>query len=138
MARPRYAHLFSPTPWRWVAALPEIGRRVLFAGISSPERLVRRRQMFTNILAGVAAFNALLHLAANAAYELEGLLPVHIYNAVMVVFSLANHRCTGWVIQLLQWFCLPESPSATASCCGHLAPPATFMSISRLPVSVCF
>ncbi|NND49205.1 MAG: adenylate/guanylate cyclase domain-containing protein [Rhizobiales bacterium] len=92
MARPRYAHLFSPTPWRWVAALPEIGRRVLFAGISSPERLVRRRQMFTNILAGVAAFNALFHLAANAAYELEGLLPVHIYNAVMMVFCLVNHR----------------------------------------------
>ena len=92
MARGKNTHLLSPTPWRWVANLPQFGRRVLFAGISSADRLVRRRQMFTNILAGVAGLNALFHLIANAAHDLEGLIPVHIYNAAMVAFCFANHR----------------------------------------------
>ncbi len=66
--------------------------RLVHAGISTVDPQVRRRQVLANIFAGIAALNASIHLVANSLHDLAGLMPVHVYNAAMVVFLLLNHR----------------------------------------------
>ena len=73
----------------WLTSLAE---RFLFAGITSTDRLVRRRQLFTNIAAYVLALNILVHFTFNAIYDFEGLLVVNVYNVLIFLFCALNHR----------------------------------------------
>ena len=72
--------------------LPGIARSILLAGIHSQNRQVRRRQMFTNLVAYVGAIITALHFATNAAHDFSGLAIVNAYNALMIVFFLLIHR----------------------------------------------
>lgn len=66
--------------------------RALFAGITSTDRLVRRRQLFTNIAAYVMAAAALAHFVVIAIHNFDGLLIVNVYNALIFLFCIQNHR----------------------------------------------
>lgn len=65
---------------------------VLFAGIHSTDRLVRRRQLFTNIAAYVVAATALAHFIVIAIHNFSGLLIVNAYNVLIFFFCILNHR----------------------------------------------
>lgn len=73
----------------WLTSLAE---RFLFAGITATDRLVRRRQLFTNIAAYVLALNIFVHFTFNAIYDFEGLLVVNAYNVLIFLFCALNHR----------------------------------------------
>lgn len=73
----------------WLASWVE---RVLFAGITSTDRLVRRRQLFTNIAAYAVASTALIHFIVNAIHNFDGLLILNVYNVLMIIFCVLNHR----------------------------------------------
>lgn len=76
---------------RWTR-LPAVVDAVLHAGIEAGDPLVRRRQFFTNIVAYVAALNALAHFVTNAAHDFTGLLVVNVYNVAIFAFCVLNHR----------------------------------------------
>lgn len=93
MPRPTRQTLFSAVLHRPAfARAPEWIGRVLYAGITSPDRLVRRRQVFTNIVAYVTAINVVVHVVTNAVYGVEGQFVLNIYNAAMLAFCILNHR----------------------------------------------
>ncbi|MGZ9089786.1 MAG: adenylate/guanylate cyclase domain-containing protein [Rhodoplanes sp.] len=73
----------------WLASAAE---RLLFAGITSTDRLVRRRQLFTNIAAYGLALTAAVHFVSIAAHNFQGLLVVNAYNLLVFVFCALNHR----------------------------------------------
>jgi adenylate cyclase len=73
----------------WIASAAE---RLLFAGITSTDRLVRRRQLFTNIAAYAVALTAAVHFVSIAAHSFQGLLIVNAYNILVFVFCALNHR----------------------------------------------
>ena len=73
----------------WLAAWAE---HLLFAGITSTDRLVRRRQLFTNIAAYAVAFTALVHFIVNAIHNFDGLIILNVYNVLMIFFCVLNHR----------------------------------------------
>lgn len=73
----------------WLAMAAE---RLLFAGITSTDRLVRRRQLFTNIAAYGLACMASVHFVSIAAHNFHGLLVVNAYNALVFAFCVLNHR----------------------------------------------
>ena len=73
----------------WLAAWAE---HLLFAGITSTDRLVRRRQLFTNIAAYAVAFTALVHFIVNAIHNFDGLIILNVYNVLMILFCVLNHR----------------------------------------------
>ncbi len=66
--------------------------RVLFAGIESTDRLVRRRQLFTNIAAYGVAAAACAHFIVVGIHDFEGLLIVNAYNVLIFFFAILNHR----------------------------------------------
>lgn len=66
--------------------------RILFAGIHSTDRLVRRRQLFTNIAAYVMAATALAHFIGIAIHDFKGYLIVHAYHVLIFFFCVLNHR----------------------------------------------
>jgi adenylate cyclase len=68
--------------------LPAWLERLLSVGIVSTDPGTVRRQRCVNVGAFVFSANAGSHLIFNAIYDFQGLLPVHFYNAVMVVLPL--------------------------------------------------
>ncbi len=80
-------NLVQPEPKRGLA-LPAWLERVLSAGIVSTDPDIVRRQRCVNVGAYAIAANAGSHLVFNAFYDFWGLLPVHIYNAIMLVAPL--------------------------------------------------
>ena len=77
-----------PQPNGWLASVAD---RFLFAGITSTDRLVRRRQVFTNIAAYALALTAAVHFVSVAVHDFWGLLVVNVYNVLIVVFCALNH-----------------------------------------------
>lgn len=61
---------------------------LLSAGIVSTDRDVVRRQRCVNVAVFATAANSASHLVFNAFYDFQGLLPLHIYNAAMMVVPL--------------------------------------------------
>jgi adenylate cyclase len=72
--------------------LPAWLERLLSLGIVSTDPDVVRRQRCVNVGAFVTSANAGSHLIFNAFYDFYGLLPLHIYNAIMVVLPLLIPR----------------------------------------------
>src|SRR5262245_40799891 len=72
--------------------LPRWLERLLSLGIVSTDPDVVRRQRCVNVAAFVIAGNAASHLVFNAFYDFHGLLPIHLYNAVMAVVPLLIPR----------------------------------------------
>ncbi len=84
---------------RLVRQLPKLGmklppwfERLLSAGIVSTDRDVVRRQRCVNVAAFAASADAASHLIFNMVYDFQGLLPLHLYNAAMVVLPLQIPR----------------------------------------------
>lgn len=65
---------------------------MLSFGIVSTDRDVVRRQRCVNVAAFAASANAASHLIFNMVYDFQGLLPLHLYNAAMVVLPLQIPR----------------------------------------------
>jgi adenylate cyclase len=72
--------------------LPGWLERVMSVGIVATDPDIVRRQRCVNVGAFVTSANALSHLIFNLFYDFYGLLPVHIYNAMMVVAPLLIPR----------------------------------------------
>jgi len=72
--------------------LPIWFERLLMTGITSTDPDIVRRQRCVNVASFVAAGNSLWHLIFNAVYDFDGYIPVHIYNAVMLVVFLLIPR----------------------------------------------
>ncbi len=84
-------HRPPPPPSR----LPGWAQALLRYGIVSADPDVRRRQAFANAACYIVAANALSHLVINAAHDLAGLMPLHLYNIGVMVLALmlpALHR----------------------------------------------
>lgn len=69
--------------------LLDIGYKILNAGIVSSDEAVRRRHRFTNVVLYVTAFNAFHHMVLNGLHDFWALLPVNIYNLLMIIGSLS-------------------------------------------------
>jgi adenylate cyclase len=69
-------------------ALPAWLERLLSIGIVSTDAATVRRQRCVNVGALAMSANAGSHLIFNAVYDFQGLLPIHIYNAIMVAAPL--------------------------------------------------
>lgn len=89
---PKRAFLLRGSLQRRKVRLASSIERVLFAGIRSTDRLVRRRQLFTNIAAYVMAGTALAHFIVIAIHNFEGYLIVNAYNVLIFFFCILNHR----------------------------------------------
>jgi adenylate cyclase len=72
--------------------LPPWFERLLSFGIVSSDRDVVRRQRCVNVAAFAASADAASHLIFNMVYDFQGLLPLHLYNAAMVVLPLQIPR----------------------------------------------
>ncbi|HSM43036.1 MAG TPA: adenylate/guanylate cyclase domain-containing protein [Afifellaceae bacterium] len=92
MAIPARDEIFRAIMRRPARSLPAMARSILQAGIRSQNRLIRRRQTFTNLVAYVGALITALHLVTNAAHDFSGLSVVNAYNVLMIAFFLLNHR----------------------------------------------
>jgi adenylate cyclase len=75
-----------------VGVLPTWLERLMSVGIVSTDPDIVRRQRCVNVGAFVTSANAASHLIFNAFYDFQGLLPVHIYNAVIIVLPLLIPR----------------------------------------------
>ncbi|MBN8937971.1 MAG: hypothetical protein J0H01_00705 [Rhizobiales bacterium] len=85
------AELF-PKPGRRAIALPAWVERAISIGIVSPDGEVARRQRLTNVATFAAMANAGSHLISNALHDLDGMMVIHLYNALMVLAELFIHR----------------------------------------------
>src|SRR5262245_62017349 len=72
--------------------LPAWLERVLSLGIVATDPDVVRRQRCVHVGAYVTSANAASHLFFNAIYDFWGLLPLHIYNVIMVMLPLLIPR----------------------------------------------
>jgi adenylate cyclase len=72
--------------------LPSWLERLIAAGIVTTDPEVARRQRLCNVAAFATAADALIHLASNALYSLDGLLVIHVYNVIMAALALATTR----------------------------------------------
>ena len=70
---------------RWLASLTRIG-------IVTDDPGIARRQSFANVAAFVVAGNALSHLVMNATHNFWELMPLHIYNAIIIAIALSLHQ----------------------------------------------
>jgi adenylate cyclase len=95
------SNLLQPKMKRHVLVRQELQRgfnlppwldRLLASGIVSSDPDVVRRQRLVNVGVLAVAGNAASHLIFNAAYDFQGLLPIHLYNAVMMVAPLLLMR----------------------------------------------
>jgi len=68
--------------------LPGWVERATSIGIISHDPQVVRRQRVTNVAAFATVGNTISHLIINSIHNFEGLLVIHIYNAVMMVAAL--------------------------------------------------
>jgi adenylate cyclase len=74
----------------WI--LPSWIERVLSVGIASNDPDIVRRQRCVNVIAFAAAADTLSHLVMNSLYNFTGLLPVNIYNVLMLALLLLVPR----------------------------------------------
>jgi adenylate cyclase len=72
--------------------LPAWLEHLLTLGIVSTDPDIARRQRFVNIGVLFTVANSFSHLIFNAVYDFWGLLPLHIYNAMMTVLPLLIPR----------------------------------------------
>jgi adenylate cyclase len=72
--------------------LPPWLERLLSAGIVASDPDVVRRQRCANVAAFATAANSASHLIFNMVYDFQGLLPLHLYNAAMVILPLQIPR----------------------------------------------
>jgi adenylate cyclase len=72
--------------------IPAWIERLVSIGIVTSDAKLARRQRFTNVAAYAAAANAGSHLLINAYYDLAGLVPIHFYNASIVISALLIPR----------------------------------------------
>jgi len=83
----RLQELVGRAPQRgWI--LPPWIERSLSIGIVSSDPDIIRRQRCVNVIAFVAAGDAVSHLIMNSLHNFAGLLPVNIYNVLMVVLLI--------------------------------------------------
>ncbi|MBX9777676.1 MAG: adenylate/guanylate cyclase domain-containing protein [Xanthobacteraceae bacterium] len=75
-----------------VGVLPAWLERLMSVGIVSNDPDVVRRQRCVNVGAFVTSANAGSHLVFNSFYDFWGLLPLHVYNAILVVLPLLVPR----------------------------------------------
>ena len=68
--------------------LPRWVERATSVGIISHDPHVVRRQRVTNVAAFATVGNTISHLIINSIHNLEGLLVIHVYNAVMMIAAL--------------------------------------------------
>jgi len=73
-------------------ALPAWLDRALSLGVATPNPEVARRQRLTNAAAYATVANAGSHLVSNALHDLQGMMVIHIYNALMVLAALLVPR----------------------------------------------
>ena len=83
--------LVLPEPKR-VGVLPAWLDRLLSVGIVATDPDIVRRQRCVNIAAFAISANAASHLIFNLLYDFQGLIPVHVYNAVVMVLALLVPR----------------------------------------------
>ncbi len=74
---------------RFKQYISELGFKIVNLGIVSQNDNIRQRQKFTNMALFVTALNAFHHMIMNAFHDFWALLPVNVYNLVMVVCSLS-------------------------------------------------
>ena len=77
-----------PKPSRW----PKWVRDLTRIGIVTDDPGIARRQVFANVGAFIIAANALSHLVINASHNFWALMPLHIYNVIVIVIALFLHR----------------------------------------------
>jgi adenylate cyclase len=77
---------------RRALALPAWLERLLAVGIVTADPQLARRQRSANVAAYAMAANGAGHLVINAAYDFEGLLIIHAYNAFITVAALLAPR----------------------------------------------
>jgi adenylate cyclase len=75
-----------------VGVLPAWLERLVSVGIVSTDPDIVRRQRFVNVAVFVTAANSFSHFVFNAVYDFWGLLPLHLYNAMMSVLPLLIPR----------------------------------------------
>lgn len=75
-------------PSRW----PQWARQLTRIGIVTDDPGIARRQIFSNVGAFIIAGNALSHLVINASHNFWGLMPLHIYNVIVIAIALCLHR----------------------------------------------
>lgn len=92
MAQPKRDLLLRGIIRRSTIRFPTWIEGILSAGITSSDRLIRRRQRLTNIVAFIAALNAVVHFVTNAIHDFDGLLIVNFYNVAIFLFCVFNHR----------------------------------------------
>lgn len=73
---------------RW----PRWARDLTRIGIVTDDPGIARRQVFANVGAFIIAANALSHLVINASHNFWALMPLHIYNVIVIVIALFLHR----------------------------------------------
>src|SRR5262245_3442999 len=83
--------LVLPEPKR-AGVLPAWLDRLLSVGIVATDPDIVRRQRCVNIGAFAISANAASHLIFNLLYDFQGLIPVHVYNAVIMVLPLLIPR----------------------------------------------
>lgn len=88
---PRLADLLRRTPRRQVP-LPPVLERLASFGITTTDVDVARRQRFTNFVCYAVAANAGSHFVINLVYDPAGLIPIHVYNVLVVVAALLVPR----------------------------------------------
>ncbi|MEM1372583.1 MAG: adenylate/guanylate cyclase domain-containing protein, partial [Pseudomonadota bacterium] len=69
--------------------LPNWLERALQLGITTQDADRRRREMFCNVAALAMALSGVSHLLSGISHDLHGLMPLHIYNALLVLAAAA-------------------------------------------------
>jgi adenylate cyclase len=72
---------------RTASRLPAWISRAISYGIVTDDPEVARRQRLTNVATYSAMANAGSHLVSNALHDFEGMMVIHVYNALMVVIE---------------------------------------------------
>ncbi|QCI65117.1 adenylate/guanylate cyclase domain-containing protein [Phreatobacter stygius] len=79
-------------PERRGITLPAWLERAISIGIVTADKEVARRQRLTNVATFAAMSNAGSHLVSNALHDFDGMMVIHLYNALMVILELFIHR----------------------------------------------
>jgi adenylate cyclase len=87
----REQELFEKPPRKGLA-LPAWLGRAMSLGIVTSDPEVARRQRLTNVATYSAIANAGSHLVSNALHDLDGMMIIHVYNALMIVLEVFIHR----------------------------------------------
>lgn len=79
-------------PPQKVSRWPQWARDLTRIGIVTDDPGIARRQVFANVGAFIIAANALSHLVINATHNFWALMPLHIYNVIVIIIALSLHR----------------------------------------------